>query len=181
MNRVQQLLTAAFLLFTLSGNAQQIQSKDQQVNLLFGLSQLTLDGFNVEVNYAYKRFIFDYSHGISLNLDNELLEAGADKDQGLDLHIPWTTGFGVGYRFTNWLNLRVEPKWHRFELYYDGDAQTTTNLIGDYTTFTLGLGLYANLRPFKKQQNFLKGIMIAPNVRWWPRVSSSLNDDAFSY
>jgi len=29
--------------------------------------------------------------------------------------------------------------------------------------------------------NFLKGIMIVPNVRWWPRVSSSVAGDALTY
>lgn len=129
----------------------------------------------------YQRLSFDYSHGISLNLNNAGLEAGADKDQRLALHLPWTTGFGVGYRFNNWLNLRVEPKWHKFEVYYDGEAQTAANLIGDYTTFTLGLGLYGNLVPFKNQDNFLKGFTIVPNLRWWPRISSSLDNDQFSY
>jgi len=87
-------------------------------------------------------------------MSNNQLEDGADKEQGLAIHIPWTTGFGVGYRFNNWLNLRVEPKWHKYELYYDGNEQSPSNLIGDYTTFTLGLGLYANLKPFKNQNNF---------------------------
>ena len=146
-----------------------------------GLSQLTLNGFNIEGNLFLNRLALDYSHGVSLNLDNNFLEEGNDKTQGLDIHIPWTTGFGVGYRFNNWLNLRLEPKWHQFELYYDGAEQSSGNLIGDYTTFTLGLGAYANLKPFKNQDNFLKGIMIVPKVRFWPKVSSSLENDQLSY
>jgi hypothetical protein len=95
--------------------------------------------------------------------------------------MPWTTGFGVGYRLNNWLNVRVEPKWHRFEFYYEGERQINANEINSYNTFSLGLGLYVNFQPFKKSTSFLKGIMVAPSVRFWPTVSSSLDGDSFTY
>ncbi len=152
-----------------------------RVNLVFGVGQALQGGFNVEGNLFYERFVFDYSHGVSLNIANDQLEEGADKEQGLDIHLPWTTGFGVGYRFTDWLNLRVEPKWHQYELYHNGEEQIQANLIGDYTTFTLGLGLYAHWMPFKHKDNLLKGIMIVPNVRWWPKISSTLENDQLTY
>ena len=176
-----------FLLFTILFFVCQVLSAqpgkllDNRINLVFGVGQITQGGFNVEGNIFYQRLTFDYSHGISLNTSNDQLEAGTDKSQLLAIYLPWTTGFGVGYRFSEWLNLRVEPKWHKYELFYDGEAQTADNLIGDYITFTLGLGLYANLRPFKTQKNFLKGITIVPNVRWWPRVSSTLDNDQLQY
>jgi hypothetical protein len=151
-----------------------------KVNLLFGLNQPLLNGFNVEGNLFWKRLALDYSHGVSLNMDNAILDE-TNQLQKLDVHIPWTTGFGIGYRFNDWLNVRMEPKWHRFELYYTGEAQTAANQITTYTTFSLGAGLYGNFQPFKKQDNFLRGIMIAPSVRWWPRVSSSLSENEFSY
>ena len=181
MNILRLSILSAFIIFSITGNAQKELALDNQVNLLFGLTQIALDGFNVEANLAYNRIIIDYSHGISLNTNNEFLEDGPDKAQGLAIHIPWTTGIGIGYRFNNWLNLRVEPKWHKFELFYDGDIQNVSNLVSDYTTFTLGLGLYTNFRPFKNKNNFLKGIMIAPNVRYWPRLSSSLIDNTLEY
>ncbi len=161
--------------------AQQTKSElTNRVNLLFGVNQLLVDGFNIEGNVFYKRLAFDYSHGMSLDITNDLL-TGSEADQGLAVHLPYTTGFGVGYRFTEWFNLRIEPKWHRFELYYDGDVQSDQNRIGAYTTFTLGLGAYVNWMPFKEKDNVLKGIMIAPNVRYWPKVNSSLNGDSFDY
>ena len=153
---------------------------ETRVNLLFGTNQLLLNGFNIEGNLFYKRFVLDYSHGVSLNMDNAFLDE-VNQAQNLDVHIPWTTGFGVGYRFNYWLNLRAEPKWHKFELYYAGEAQAPDNLIRSYTTFSMGLGAYANLLPFKNQDNLLKGIMVVPSIRWWPRVSSSLEDDQFTY
>ena len=180
MKTIIKLIPVLFYVLITFNSYSQGQRLDNRVNVLFGLGQLTQRGFNVEGNVFYRRLTFDYSHGVSLDLPNSQLQ-GVDKQQGLAVHLPWTTGFGVGYRFTNWLNLRAEPKWHRFELYYDGEPQKDNTLIKDYTTFTLGLGLYANLCPFKRQSNFFKGIMISPNVRWWPTVSTSLNNDTFSY
>lgn len=181
MQKIVLSLIAAFLL---QGAALFSQTSDDKlsnrVNVLFGLNQPLLNGFNIEVNLFYKRFAFDYSHGVSLNLGNETL-SGDYAEQGLAIHIPYTTGFGIGYRFNDWLNLRVEPKWHRFEVYYGGDAQVEDNLIGAYNTFSLGLGGYANVRPFKHARSFVKGFMISPSVRWWPKLNSSLENDAFSY
>jgi hypothetical protein len=166
---------------SLSAQAQKADlSDDTRVNLLFGLNQPLLGGFNVEGNLFLNRLVFDYSHGVSLNMNNEILDE-ENREQGLDVHIPWTTGFGVGYRFNEWLNVRAEPKWHRFELFQMGEEQISDNLLGEYTTFSLGLGAYANLRPFKNSDSFLKGIMIAPSIRWWPRLSSSLEGDQLEY
>ena len=152
-----------------------------RANLLFGLNQpLFVDGFNIEANLFYGRFAFDYSHGISLDFSNDLL-SGDPADQGLTIHLPYTTGFGIGYRFTEWFNLRAEPKWHKFEVFYDGDAQTAANEIVSYTTFSLGLGAYIDWRPFKNTPGPLNGFMISPSVRYWPRLSSSLNSDEFNY
>ncbi len=78
-------------------------------------------------------------------------------------------------------NLRVEPKWHRFEYYYEGDAQNRRNQITAYNIFSFGLGLYGFYQPFKRKNNFLKGILIAPSIRFWPTVSSTLKGDSFSY
>jgi hypothetical protein len=180
MKKLSLLLAGLSFICQLS-LAQSGEPLGNRINLVFGVGQITQGGFNVEGNIFYRRLAFDYSHGVSLNTSNSQLEAGADRDQSLAVHLPWTTGFGVGYRFSEWLNLRVEPKWHKYELFYDGEAQTADNLIGDYITFTLGLGLYANLRPFKTQKNFLKGIAIVPNARWWPRVSSTLDSNQLQY
>lgn len=176
------LLTLALITIVMVTKSQEIenQKKPFTTNLLFGLNQPLLGGFNIEGNVASKKIIFDYSHGVSLNFNNEILDE-TNKSQNLAVHVPWTTGFGIGYRFNNWLNLRAEPKWHKFELYYDGETQIQQNQIEEYTTFSMGLGLYANVKPFKNQDNFLSGFMIAPSIRWWPRVSSSLTDNSFNY
>lgn len=178
-----KITTLLAFLIALQANGQ--KNLDQQmsstrINVLFGLNQPLLSGFNMEGNIFYKRFAFDYSHGVSLNLDNEFLDP-INKELALDVHIPWTTGFGIGYRFNQWFNLRAEPKWHKFELYDQGTEQVSENLIVSYTTFSMGIGAYANFRPFKRKKNFLNGIMIVPSLRWWPRVSSSLNNNQVDF
>ncbi len=155
--------------------------EDKKISVLFGLTQpLFASGFNIEGNYIHKRLIFDYSHGAGLKFGSDLVTTELS-EQGVVVFVPWTTGFGVGYRFTEWLNLRVEPKWHRFEFYYDGESRNDANRITADNTFSLGLGLYGFFQPFKKQENFLKGITVAPSVRFWPTLSSEIPSDGFSY
>lgn len=175
-------ILALWLILVSTGNAQ-LKSKDEfdtRINVLFGLTQpLFAKGFNIEGNFLYKRLAFDYSHGMSLDFSGNTV-SGELKEQHLQVHVPYTTGFGVGYRFIHWLSLRVEPKWHRFEIYYEGD-QSETNKIVAYNTFSLGLGMYANWRPFNNSSNLLKDIMIAPSIRYWPTASSTLPGDQFVY
>ncbi len=173
------LIVAAFLA-TVTLQAQDWKT-EKKVNIVFGLTQpLLVSGFNIEGNYIHNRFIFDYSHGVSLDFSGS--SATPDlKRQGVAVHMPWTTGFGVGYRLKEWLNVRFEPKWHRFEFYYDGETQTQANQITSFNIVSLGVGLYGHYQPFKNQTSFLKGIMIAPSIRFWPTVSSTLKEDLFTY
>lgn len=172
------------LLFTIavSSVAQTSDWKtDKKAALLFGLTQpLAASGFNIEANYIYNRFIIDYSHGVSLDFSDDLVTDEL-REQGIAVHIPWTTGFGVGYRLKEWVNVRVEPKWHRFEFYYDGDEQNEINRVVSYNTFSLGIGVYGFVQPFKNAAGFAKGITIAPSVRFWPTVNSTLKNESFTY
>lgn len=174
------MLKKIIILFIFTFVSAKSEKLDTRANLLFGLNQPLLSGFNIEANYFWDRLAFDYSHGVSLNFANETLGSEA-KDQGLQAHVPWTTGFGVGYRINSWLNLRAEPKWHKFELSYDGGNYMGESVLFSYTTFSLGLGAYANIRPFKKWGKYWEGIMIAPSIRYWPRITSSLDDNKIQY
>ena len=176
-------LLGTFLLICYASQAQNTDWKqDHKLAVLFGLTQpLVVSGFNIEGNYIHNRFIFDYSHGVSLDFSGNLLPNYL-QDQGVVVHMPFSTGFGIGYRITEWLNLRVEPKWHRFEFYYEGDEQTEATLIAvDAHNYSAGLGLYGFFQPFKKKENALKGITMAPSVRFWPTVASSFKDEVFRY
>lgn len=172
--------TVLVLLPVIASLAQSEKTLPTRVNVVFGLNQLLAKGFNVEGNVFYKRLALDYSHGVSLDFTGSAL-TGAVKDQKLAVHLPYTTGFGVGYRFNKAFNIRVEPKWHRFEIYYDGDGQNTNNRITAYTTFTLGLGAYYNWQPFANSKGIAKGFVVVPSVRFWPKLSSTLKDDQFIY
>jgi hypothetical protein len=180
MKNFKFLVFALFIVYQSTSFAQEWKT-DRKINVLFGLTQpLLVDGFNIEVNYIHNRLIFEYSHGTSLDFSGSTATEDLER-QGVAVHMTWTTGFGVGYRLNKWLNMRVEPKWHRFEFYYERESQISVNEINSYNTFSLGLGLYGNFQPFKKSTSFLKGIMVAPSVRFWPTVSSSLDGDSFTY
>jgi hypothetical protein len=154
---------------------------EKRINVLFGLSQpLIAHGFNLELNYIHDRFIFDFSQGVSLMFSGNTLPASL-QEQNVEVHMPWTTGFGIGYRITEWINMRIEPKWHRFEFNYQNGPQMNNNEITSYNTFTLGLGLYGCWLPFKKKTNFLKGIMVSPSFRYWPTLHSTLPGNSYSY
>lgn len=174
----------AMLIIVLTSIAFQVQAQDwktdKKVNVVFGLTQVLVKGFNVEGNYIHNRLIFDYSHGVSLEFSGSGLPTDL-KRQGLAVHAPWTTGFGVGYRLKEWVNIRVEPKWHRFEFYYDGESQNSANQIVSYNTMSLGIGIYSHYQPFKNSASFLKGITIAPNIRFWPTIASTLKEDKYTY
>ncbi len=185
MKYFQNTILLAFISFAFAtvSNAQNSSWKqDRKFAVLFGLTQpLVVSGFNIEVNYIHNRLIFDYSHGASLDFSGNLLPDYL-QNQGVVVHMPFSTGFGVGYRFTEWLNLRVEPKWHRFEFYYEGEDQSKGNQIAvDANNFSVGLGLYGFFQPFKNKENALKGITIAPSIRFWPTVASSFDNDVFQY
>jgi hypothetical protein len=154
---------------------------EKKVNAVFGLIQpIFAKGFNIEGNYIHNRFIFDYSHGASLDLSGQSVTAEM-RVEGLAIHIPYTTGFGVGYRLKEWINVRIEPKWHRFEFYYDDETQNSSNQITAYNTMSIGIGVYGHYQPFKNKTSFLKGIMISPSIRFWPTISSTLKDNSFTY
>ena len=152
-----------------------------RVSVLAGLIQPTvLKGGNVEITYFSKKMSFDYSHGFSLNMSGGTITGDA-KAQRLAYHLPYSTGFGIGYRITSFFDVRVEPKMHSWEVYYDGETRNNTNLIKSYKTYSVGLGAYYRYMPFKNQSNWLQGVTTSTSLRWWPNVGSSLTNNEFTY
>ena len=182
---MKNLMAAMLILFIglYNADAQSVAKSDllysNKFSLMFGLLQPTVaKGFNVEVNYFTKRMAFDYSHGISLDPP----VVGKYLDQNVVLHIPFTTGFGIGYRFNSFLDLRFEPKLHHFQLFNKDEAQTDANKIADFKTITFGLGLYYRYFPFKNSENkFLQGITTSTSVRYWQNFGTTLRNDEISY
>lgn len=183
--RIYSVLLLIFIIsISASLNAQDAESwkTEKGFALVFGLSQpIALNGFNAEINYIHNRYIFGYSHGVSLDFGTDLVPDYLE-DQGVIAHMPFSTGFGIGYRLYEWLNLRIEPKWHRFDFYYIDEAQISDNRItSDANNISIGLGLYGLFKPFSNLDNALQGITIAPSLRFWPTIISDFEGRAYSY
>ena len=143
-------------------------AKADQTALLFGMSQpLLFNGKNIEVNYLTERFVFEYSHGWDLNISN--FKDGLtdeEKDQKLKIYTPYTTGGGIGYRFTDTFHVAVEYKVHKFQVKHPTEGTF------EYRTQTLGLGAYYIWKPFKNS-----GFTVMPALRYWPTIATSLKDN----
>lgn len=157
------------------------QQKRPDVSLLFGLNQpVVLHGFNFEANIWMKRFVIDYSHGFGLKFRDNLVTTEA-RDQHLSFNVSHSLGIGFGYRFTDAFNLRLEPKIHVWEMYYDDNFRSEAEKIKTYNTYTLGVGAYYRWMPFRKNDGAVRELTIAPSVRWWPNVGSSLHGNQYEY
>jgi hypothetical protein len=178
------IVCIAVLLMSITTAFAQIKNRKEllysnKFSLLFGTIQpAVLSGFNMEVNYTTKRLIFDYSHGVSLDPPT----VGDYKTQKVALHLPYSTGFGIGYRFSSFFDVRFEPKLHSWEVYNEDDAQNISTKIKDFKTVTLGVGAYYRYMPFKNSNNkILQGITTSTSLRYWQNVGSTLRNDEFSY
>lgn len=178
------IIIVAFAAISISNSFAQTKDKEEllyssKFSLLFGTLQPTaLKGFNVEINYTTKRLIFDYSHGVSLDPP----VVGDFKEQKVALHLPYSTGFGIGYRFSSFFDVRFEPKLHSWEIYNEDETQSGDTKIKDFKTFTLGIGAYYRFMPFKNSENkFLQGITTSTSIRYWQNVGTTLSSDKFTY
>lgn len=144
-----------------------------------GLVQpLALGGANVEVDFRWGHFVASYSHGWTLDMEGGLV-VGDMKAQNVALHLPYSTGFGVGYQIyfdaiRSFVDLRAEGKIHRFEASYLSADESRSTRIADYTTYTVGGGLYWTLVPFAHRKDALKGIDVSTSFRVWPKVADTL-------
>jgi hypothetical protein len=131
-----------------------------------GLTQWILfRGGNVAVEYKVGRFAFEYSHGQGLDL-NQASGVGltsAERDAGAHVRVPWTTGFGVGFRVTEHVHVLVEGKAHRFDV-----TSRDRNAEISYTGFSVGPSVFYSIRLYR-------GVFLEPNVRYWPNVASTLS------
>jgi hypothetical protein len=181
MNKIKLLAIISFLSSKVLAQNTPDQAEKFKFSLVFGLNQpIVTQGFNFEVNYYTKYFVFDYSHGFNLHFKDNLVTGDA-KTQSLKFKIPHTLGVGVGYRITRDFNIRIEPKMHIWNMYQADKPYSDANILKKYTTYTLGLGAYYRWQPFRNADNFTKGITIVPNVRWWPNIASSLPNNEHQY
>jgi hypothetical protein len=161
--------------------AQKASSTKNEISLVFGLAQpIVANGFNFEIDYWFQKFEIAYSHGFGLEFKDDNVSEES-RSQGVSYNIPHSLGFGFGYRITKGLNLRIEPKLHIWEVYYNDSFKVENEIITQYTTYTLGLGIYYRWTPFDRKDNLLKGLTISPSFRWWPNIASSLDNNEFEY
>lgn len=140
----------------------------RKFSVMAGLSQwLLFRGGNLALEYKTGRLALEVSHGQGLDL-NQLggfALSSAERDAGTRVRVPWTTGFGVGYRITEHLHLLVEFKAHRYEV----RAEEGSSVV-NYTTFSIGPGAFYSI--YLGEHLFLE-----PNLRFWPNVGSTLDDN----
>jgi hypothetical protein len=141
---------------------------ERKFSVMAGLSQwLLFRGGNLAVEYKTGRFVFELSHGQGLDL-NQLGGFALSSDERLNetrVRVPWTTGFGLGYRITEHLHLLLELKAHRYEVRANEGAS-----VVNYTTFSIGPGAFYSIY-------LTKHLFLEPNLRFWPNVASTLDDN----
>jgi len=134
-------------------------------SVMAGLTQwIVFRGGNVALEYRVGRLAFEVSHGQGLDLNQAggFALTSAERDAGLRVLVPWTTGFGVGYRITENLHALVELKAHRYDVRTSADEAR-------YTTFSVGPSVFYTFYLYE-------GLFLQPNVRFWPNVGSTLHD-----
>jgi len=137
----------------------------RKFSVMAGLSQwLLFRGGNLALEYKLGRLAFELSHGQGLDL-NQLggfALSSAERHDETIVRVPWTTGFGVGYRITENLHLSIELKAHHYEVRASEGASVVS-----YTTFSIGPGVFYSIY-------LSKHVFLQPNLRFWPNVASTL-------
>lgn len=121
-----------------------------------------LGGFNLNVSYTTNRMIFDWSHGIGLEIP-DFIKSNEQEDLDAQIEIPWTTGPGIGYRWTEKFDTRIDFKAHRTEVELLGGQQKL-----EYTAFTVGPGAYYRFYLGKKT-----GFGLEASARYWFELGNS--------
>lgn len=138
-----------------------------QLAFHYGLIQpIFLRGFNAAVDLRMRRLVLSYSHGQGLDYSAtpSLGLNDAEREAGLSLRSPWTTGGGIGLTLVDELYVMVDLKVHRYEASLAEDRVR-------YTTLSVGAELGYRL--------FLwKGLYLQSMLRYWPNVWTSLEGAA---
>lgn len=140
--------------------------RDTGFSAMLGMHQwLVLGGANVAAQYKTKHLVFEVSHGQALRLNraSSLTLTDDERNAGVDVQMPWTTGGGFGFRITRNLHALVEVKVHRYEI-----RGADRNQSLSYLTFTVGPGLFYDI-------HLWRGLFLQPLVRWWPNVGDTLD------
>jgi hypothetical protein len=138
-----------------------------RLGVMAGLAQwLLFRGGNLAVQLKLDRLVFEYSHGQGLELSRipEIGLSDSERDAGIELGMPWTTGGGAGFQITRNLHALIELKAHRYRV-----LGADRNQELEYTTFTVGPGVFYDLYLYE-------GLYLQPSLRWWPTIGSTLDE-----
>lgn len=138
---------------------------ERKFSVMAGMTQwLLFRGGNLAVEAKLGRVALEISHGQGLDLNQVpwLALSGDERSHDAHVYVPWTTGFGIGYRITENLHVLVEAKAHRFEVTGSSPAAKAS-----YTTFSVGPSVFYSVYVYK-------GLFLQPNIRFWPNVASTL-------
>lgn len=137
-----------------------------QLSVHAGLLQpILFSGFNAALDLRWGPMLFSYSHGQGLDYSAkpELGLTAEERDAGLQLQSPWTTGGGVGVVFLDEAWFMLDVKRHRYHAQVN-DAEV------DYSTTSIGAEL--GYRYF-----LWRGLFAQAVFRFWPNVSTTLPSD----
>ncbi len=162
--------------------AQQPDTKNDKKNLKYS-NKLTLGtdlaqpfllgGLNLNVSYSTNSMIFDWSHGVGLEIP-DFIKSDNQEALNAQIEIPWTTGPGIGYRWNSNWDTRIDLKAHRTEVdLLEGQQKL------EYTAYTLGPGVYYRFYFGKKT-----GFGLEASARYWFELGNSqggLNGSAFEF
>src|SRR5258706_8506856 len=133
-------------------------------SVMVGLSQwIFWGGGNIAGQVKLGRWVFEYSHGQALQFERigGFAMTRDEREAGVSVSMPWTTGGGVGLQITPHLHALIELKAHRYEVRgYDPQQ------VAKYTSFSVGPGVFYDIYLYK-------GLFVQPNLRFWPTVASS--------
>lgn len=124
-----------------------------------------LGGFNINATYMTNRWVFDYSHGISLEI-RDFLQTDEQKNLNAKIELPWSTGPSIGYRFTDNLDTRLDFKAHKTKVDLLNGEQKL-----NYTQFTIGPGIFYRIYLGKKTGFGLEG-----SARYWFDFGNNLDN-----
>lgn len=134
---------------------------DLQIAFHAGLLQpVLLRGFNAAADVRIGRLVLSYSHGEGLDLTGVGgVLPDEQRELGVRVREPWTTGFGVGATLVDELYVMADFKVHRIEV------DTGLDVRG-YSTVTLGGEIGYRLFVWE-------GLYVSPVVRYWPNIWTS--------
>jgi hypothetical protein len=179
-------LFSAVALSAKASHAQSVPAAKSSIAVNVGMLQpIVLGGANIEADFRRGHLIVGYSHGWSLDFEGSTV-VGDMRKQNISMHLPYTTGVGIGYLQTvaslrSMFDVRFEAKLHRFEVSYRSMDGASRTAIANYSTVTLGAGAYWTLVPFGNRSDAWRGLNISTSVRFWPNVRSTLSGNQIEY